>query len=400
VDNRDYFTLGSSTLLSNKLRTALSMLGIAIGVAAVVLLTSIGEGTRLYILNEFTQFGTNILVVSPGKTETLGIPGAVGGTTRKLTIDDAKTLERLPGVTGIVPLSVALARVEARGRGRSVVIYGASSSLPDVWKFDVGQGDFLPTTDLHRSSPVAVLGPKLKRELFRDENALGEFIRIADSRLRVIGVMSPKGQMLGFDLDDAVYIPVALAMTIFNTDELTEIDVSYTHAGVADRLVEEIREVLTVRHRGHEDFTITTQTAMLEVFDKVIHGITLSVGFIAGISLLVGAVGVFTMMWISVGERVSEIGLMIAVGATRSQIQKLFLLEAILITTLGGALGAAAGVSMALLLRSVIPALPIQISPGYLLAAVAVSLITGVASGVAPARRAADLEPVEALRAE
>jgi putative ABC transport system permease protein len=400
VDNRDYFTLGSSTLLSNKLRTALSMLGIAIGVAAVVLLTSIGEGTRLYILNEFTQFGTNILVVSPGKTETLGIPGAVGGTTRKLTIDDAKTLERLPGVTGIVPLSVALARVEARGRGRSVVIYGASSSLPDVWKFDVGQGDFLPTTDLHRSSPVAVLGPKLKRELFRDENALGKFIRIADSRLRVIGVMSPKGQMLGFDLDDAVYIPVALAMTIFNTGELTEINVSYTHAGIADRLAEEIREVLTVRHRGHEDFTITTQTAMLEVFDKVIHGITLSVGFIAGISLLVGAVGVFTMMWISVGERVSEIGLMIAVGATRSQIQKLFLLEAILITTLGGALGAAAGVSMALLLRSVIPALPIQISPGYLLAAVAVSLITGVASGVAPARRAADLEPVEALRAE
>ena len=400
MDLRDYFTLGSSSLRSNKLRSTLSMLGIAIGVASVVLLTSIGEGTRLYILNEFTTFGTNILTVTPGKSETVGTPGAAGGTTRQLTIDDALAIERLPGVVGVVPLTIALARVEANGRGRSVLIYGANAALPEVWTFSVGQGEFLPAVDLHRWSPVAVLGPKTKRELFRDENALGKFVRIADSRLRVIGVMSPKGQMLGFDLDDAVYLPVALGMQIFNTDELTEIDVTYANAEIGDFIVKQIRELLTTRHRGHEDFMITTQTAMIEVFDKIIHGITLSVAFIAGISLLVGAVGIFTMMWISVGERVSEIGLMIAVGATRGQVQKLFLLEAILITTLGGAIGAAGGIALALLLRSAIPALPIQISLGYLLAALAVSLVTGVASGVAPARRAADLEPVEALRTE
>ena len=158
--------MGSGSLRANKMRSALSMLGIAIGVASVVLLTSIGEGTRVYILNEFSQFGTNVLAVNPGKAETSGIPGALGGTTRKLTIDDAVAVGRLPYVDAIVPVTIALARVETRGRGRSVAIYGVTPSLPDVWKFEIGQGDFLDNTDPRRSSPVAVLGPKVKRELF------------------------------------------------------------------------------------------------------------------------------------------------------------------------------------------------------------------------------------------
>jgi len=380
VESRDLFSMGSGTLRANKLRSALSMLGIAIGVASIVLLTSIGEGTRLYILGEFSQFGTNVLAVNPGKAETSGIPGAMSGSTRKLTIDDAVAVERLPYVNSIVPLTVALARVETRGKGRSVAIYGV--------------------TDPRRSSPVAVLGPKVKRELFGDENALGQMIRIADTRLRVIGIMAPKGHSLGFDLDDAVYIPVALAMRMFNMEELSEIDVTFAHGGLVDIVEEEVRELLTDRHRGHEDFTITTQAAMLDVFGKVINGITLAVSFIAGISLLVGAVGIFTMMWISVGERVSEIGLMMAVGATREQIQRIFLMEAIMLTTVGGAIGAAAGVAMALGLRVLLPSLPIEIPIGFLFVAVAMSVVTGVASGVAPARRAAALEPVEALHTD
>lgn len=400
MESRDYFALSSGALRAHRLRSALSMLGIAIGVASVVLLTSIGEGTRLYIISEFAQFGTNVLAVNPGKAETSGIPGALGGTTRKLTIEDAVAIERLPRVDQIVPLTIALARVEAKGRGRSVVIFGCSPSLPEVWKFQIGQGQFLSNTDPHRSSPVAVLGPTLKRELFGEENALGSFVRIADTRLRVIGVMAPRGRSLGFDLDDAVYIPVALAMRIFNMDDLGEIDVTFAHGGLVNIVEEEIRLLLKDRHRGHEDFTITTQTAMLEVFDKVIHGITLAVGFIAGISLLVGAVGIMTMMWISVGERVSEIGLMIAMGATRDQIQRLFVLEAILLTTLGGSTGAVAGVSVALLLRAFLPELPVKIPLEYLFGALAMSIATGVVSGVAPARRAANLEPVEALRTE
>jgi len=400
VENRDLLLMGSSTLRANKMRSALSMLGIAIGVASVVLLTSIGEGTRVYILDEFSQFGTNVLMVNPGKAETSGIPGALGGTTRKLTIDDAVAVERLPYVDAIVPFTVALARVETKGRGRSVVIYGVTPSLPEVWKFEIGQGDFLDNTDPRRSSPVAVLGPKVKRELFGDENALGQMIRIAETRLRVIGIMAPKGHSLGFDLDDAVYIPVALAMRMFNMEELSEIDVTFAHGGLVDVVKEDIRELLTDRHRGHEDFTITTQAAMLEVFGKVIKGITLAVSFIAGISLLVGAVGIFTMMWISVGERVAEIGLMMAVGATREQIQKIFLLEAIMLTTVGGAIGAATGVAMALGLQMFLPSLPVEIPFNFLIAAIAMSIVTGVASGVAPARRAAGLEPVEALHTD
>jgi putative ABC transport system permease protein len=400
VEGRDFLSMGSESLRANKMRSALSMLGIAIGVASVVLLTSIGEGTRVYIINEFSQFGTNVLAVNPGKAETSGIPGALGGTTRKLTIDDAVAVERLPYVNEIVPLTVALARVEAGGRGRSVAIYGVTPALPNVWKFQIGQGEFLNNTDPHRSSPIAVLGPKVKRELFGDENALGRTLRIADTRLRVIGVMAPRGQTLGFDLDDAVYIPVALAMRMFNMEDLSEIDVTFAHGGLVDIVEEEVRELLTDRHRGHEDFTITTQAAMLDVFGKVINGITIAVSFIAGISLLVGAVGIFTMMWISVGERVSEIGLMMAVGATREQIQRIFLLEAILLTTVGGAIGATAGVAMALGLRAFLPSLPVEIPIDFLFAAIAMSVVTGLASGVAPARRAAALEPVEALHTD
>jgi putative ABC transport system permease protein len=392
--------MGSGSLRANKMRSTLSMLGIAIGIASVVLLTSIGEGTRVYILNEFSQFGTNVLAVNPGKAETSGIPGALGGTTRKLTIEDAVAVERLPLVDAIVPVTIALARVETQGRGRSVAIYGVTPALTDVWKFGIGQGDFLDNDDPRRSSPVAVLGPKVKRELFGDENPLGQMIRIADTRLRVIGIMAPKGHTLGFDLDDAVYIPVALAMRMFNMEELSEIQVTFAHGGLVDIVEEQIRELLIDRHRGHEDFTITTQAAMLDVFGKVINGITLAVGFIGGISLLVGAVGIFTMMWISVGERFSEIGLMMAVGATREQIQRIFLLEAIMLTTVGGAIGAAAGVAMALGIRAFLPSLPVEIPIDFLFIAIAMSIVTGIASGVAPARRAAALEPVEALHTD
>ena len=400
MDGRDLLLMGSGSLRANKMRSVLSMLGIAIGVASVVLLTSIGEGTRIYIVNEFSQFGTNVLWVNPGKAETSGIPGAFGGTTRKLTIEDAVAVERLPHVDAIVPLTVALARVEKGSRARSVVIYGSTPALPAIWQFEIGQGEFLTNTDPHRSNPIAVLGPKVKRELFGDDNALGQFVRIADTRLRVIGVMAPKGNSLGFDLDDAVYIPVALAMRMFNMEELSEIDVTFAHGGLVDNVEEEIREILTDRHRGHEDFTITTQTAMLDTFGKVINGITLAVSFIAGISLLVGAVGIFTMMWISVGERVSEIGLMMAVGATREQIQSIFLLEAVMLTSVGGAVGAAFGVAIALGLQLFLPSLPVDVPIDFLFAAIAMSVVTGIASGVAPARRAAGLEPVEALHTD
>jgi putative ABC transport system permease protein len=400
MDPGGYIEFSLATLRGHRLRSFLSTLGVAIGIAAVILLTSIGEGTRRYLLAEFTQFGTNILAINPGKTETGGIPGIFGGTTHKLTLDDAAAIERLPDVQEQVPMAVGQARVEAEGKGRSVFIYGVTSSFPAVMKFEVGQGAFLPAGDPRRGSLVAVLGPRVKRELFGDENALGKFVRVAGHRLRVIGVMAPKGRMLGFDIDDAVYVPVTTGMRMFNLDELQEIDVLFAHEGITESVAASVRRLLTDRHGGKEDFTITTQTEMLKVFNNVMSAITTAVGAIAGVSLVVGAIGVFTMMWISVGERVGEIGLLRALGGTESEVRSLFLLEAVALTVIGGVCGVAVGLGIAGLLRIGVPGLPVYTPPSYVVAAVIVSAVAGLVAGVLPARRAAALDPVEALHAE
>ncbi len=396
----DYVLLGFGAVRSHRLRSFLSTLGIAIGITAVILLTSIGEGTRRYLIAQFTQFGTNILQINPGKTETMGLPGVFGGTTHKLTLDDAEAVGRLPSVQRSVPRAFGQARVEGNGRGRSVFIYGATSDVPEVWKFEVGQGSFLPPGDPRRGSAVAVLGPTLKRELFGENNALGKFVRVAGTRLRVIGVMAPKGRILGFDIDDAAYVPVKTVMQMFNLDELMEIDVLFAHEGLTQRVEEEVRALLMARHAGKEDFTIVTQTAMLEVFGNVMDVITTAVGAIGGISLLVGAIGILTMMWIAVNERVEEIGLMRALGATERNVQRLFLLEAVILTVLGGIAGILIGLGISALLRLTVPGLPVYTPPRYIAAALLVCAVTGLLAGVVPARRAALLHPIEALRTE
>jgi len=400
VEVAGYFELGVGAVRSHRLRSFLSILGVAIGIGAVIVLTSIGEGTRRYLLATFTQFGTNILAINPGKVETAGVPGVFGGSTQKLTLEDAEAIRRLPDVHAVVSLAMGQARVEGGGKGRSVFIYGTNSELPAVWNFPVGQGSFLPEVDPRRGSMVAVLGPTLKRELFGEENALGRFVRIADFRLRVIGVMAPKGRLLGFDVDDSAYVPVATAMRMFNLDELQEVDVEFTHAGISERVAESVRSLLIERHRGREDFSLMTQTEMLRVFDNVMDVVTTAVAAIAAISLVVGAIGVFTMMWITVGERVGEIGLLRAIGATAREVESLFLLEAVVLTLVGGVVGVAGGLGLALAVRVAVPQLPVYTPIEYVAAALLVSAFTGVVAGVLPARRAAGLDPADALRAE
>ena len=302
------FRFALSAVSGHRLRSLLSVLGIAIGIGSVILLTSIGEGTRRYILEQSTQFGTHLVSINPGKSETVGIPGVLGGTTHKLTLDDAEAIARLPNVVRVVALTMGQARVQAGELGRSVIVYGVTANIAAMWKFNVRQGAFWPSGDPRRRRSMVVLGPKLKRELFGNENALGQFVRIGGARFRVVGVMEPKGQFLGFDIDDAVYIPVASAMRVFNLDELQEVQFVYRDAMPVDTVVAQVSQLLIDRHGGNEDFSVTTQEAMLEVMGNVMNVITVAVGAIAGISLLVGAIGILTMMWIAVGERTAEIG--------------------------------------------------------------------------------------------
>jgi putative ABC transport system permease protein len=317
-----------------------------------------------------------------------------------LTIEDAEALRRVPGVEQVVPVAFGSARVEAGERGRSVVVYGVTADVPAVWRFDVLQGRFLPGGDPRRATPLVVLGPKLKRELFGDDNAIGERVRVGGRRFLVIGVMAPKGQLLGFDMDDTAYIPVASARSLFNTEELLEIDLSFSRQIAPARVKAGVREALLRRHGGDEDFTVTTQTEMLDVLNRVMSIVTLAVGGIGAISLLVGSIGILTMMWISVGERTAEIGLIKAIGATPAQIARLFLLEAALLSLAGGILGVAAGVGIGAVLSRAVPGVAIRTAPGFVAAALGVSLAVGLAGGVLPARRAAHLDPLEALRAE
>jgi putative ABC transport system permease protein len=376
------------------------MLGILIGIASVILLTSIGEGTRVYVLSEFTQFGTTLAAVHPGRIQTSGAPGALGITVHPLTLEDAAVLERIPGVERVVPVVVGAAPVENAGKTRNVFVYGVTAAAPQVWRMRVRGGRFLPDMDWRRGAPLAVLGPKLKRELFGDATALGRHVRISGERFLVIGVMEPKGQFLGFDIDDSAYIPVTEARRLYNRQDLHEVDVLLANTSLIEPVVARIKRALIERHNREEDFTVVTQTGMIESLDRIIRIVSLAVGGIGAISLLVGSIGILTMMWISVNERTSEIGLARAIGATSNQILLLFLGEAAMLSTLGGILGLALGVGLAQLLHLYVPALPVKTPVDYIFLALAISLLVGLASGLLPARRASMMDPVVALTEE
>lgn len=397
---RDLFGLAWHSLWFHRQRSILTMLGILIGIASVILLTSIGEGTRVYVLSEFTQFGTTLASVTPGKIQTSGLPGALGITVHPVTLEDAAALERIPGVDRVVPVIIGAAPVENAGKTRNVFVYGVTAAAPQVWRMHVRGGRFLPPLEARRGAPLVVLGPKLQRELFGQETALGRHVRISGERFLVIGTMEPKGQFLGFDIDDSAYIPVAEARRLYNRRDLHEIDVLIANSSLIDPVVARIKSTLIERHNREEDFTVTTQTGMLDSLDRIIRIVSLAVGGIGAISLLVGSIGILTMMWISVNERTSEIGLARAIGASQNQILMLFLSEAALLSTFGGVLGLAAGMGLAQILHLYVPALPVKTPLEFVVLALAVSLLVGLASGLLPARRAASLDPVVALAAE
>jgi putative ABC transport system permease protein len=396
---RDSLHLALGSIIHHRLRSFLTALGITVGITAVVLLTAIGEGIHRFVLAEFTQFGTHIVGITPGKTTTAGISGAIIGNVRPLTLDDAQALRRLPHIEGAVAVVQGNASVEAGSRSRRVTVYGAGHEAPEVWNFGVSLGQFLPDDDPTNARSLAVLGDKLRKELFGQNNPLGKIIRVAGYRYRVIGVMEPKGQLLGFDLDDAIYLPTARAMEIFNQESVMEIDLLYSSNAEAEHIVDQATKLLNARH-GHEDFTIITQEQMLETLGSILDILTMAVAAIGGISLLVGGIGILTIMTIAINERTNEIGLLRAIGATRQQILLLFLGEAIVLGALGGFIGLVIGAGGAQLIHWLVPALPTHVSGFYIGLAELTAIAIGLAAGVAPARNAARLDPIEALRAE
>ena len=395
----DILHLAGSAILAHRVRSLLTGLGVAVGIASVVLLTAIGAGVQRFVIDEFTQFGTNLIAISPGKTETFGISGALISNVRPLSLDDAEALRELPQVRAVVPFVQGNAEVEAAGLSRRTSVFGTGAAIPEVWQIRPTLGRFLPDDEPRRARAFAVLGSKLRDELFGNRSPLGERIRIGGETYRIIGTMQSKGQMLGFDLDDTVYIPVGRAMAMFNRDSLMEIDVLY-HAGTdADDLADRIRSRLVTRH-GSEDFTIITQDQMIEVLGSVLDVLTMAVGAVGAISLLVGGIGILTIMIISVNERTAEVGLLRALGARRHQVILLFLGEAVALAGIGGIAGLGLGAGSAWLVAALIPGLPAQVSWGYALLAMAIAILTGLLAGIMPAARAVALDPVEALRSE
>jgi putative ABC transport system permease protein len=396
---RDYARFSLTAVGAYRARSLLTVTGIAIGIAAVVLLTAIGEGIHRFVLAEFTQFGTHLLTIAPGKVTTLGMSGAIVSNVRPLSLADAQALSRLPGVEALVPVIQGNAAVEGNGRTRRTLVLGASSQVPQVWRMQPELGRFLPDEVGGGGRALAVLGAKLKAELFGAASPLGARIRIGGEPYRVVGVMAAKGQMLGFDLDDTIFIPVERALALFNRDSLMEIDLLYASEASGEAVAERVRQVLLERH-GHEDFTITTQDQMLEVAGSVLDVLTLAVGAIGGISLVVGAIGILTIMTIAVRERRREIGLLRALGASQGQILLLFLGEALVLALLGGLAGLTLGLGGAGLIGALVPALPTHIAWQFALAAEASAGLIGLVAGVLPALRAARLDPILALRDE
>ncbi|MEE8093767.1 MAG: ABC transporter permease [Gammaproteobacteria bacterium] len=396
---RDIIRFTAQSVLAHRMRSGLTALGIGIGVTAVVLLTSIGEGINEYIVEQFTQFGTNTIGIQPGKANTLGISAGVFNSVRPLSLQDAEALKRAPYALHSVPVVSGSASVKARGRERTVNVFAVGPEFDQAFKFNVSRGSFLPDDDLERPRSVVVLGSRVYSELYGSANPLNDRIRVGGDRYRVVGVMESKGDMLGIDLDDTIYIPAASGLALFNREGLHEIDVLYDDGAPVDEVIAGIRRILLARHGG-EDFTIVSQQQMLDVLGSIIGVLTFGVAALGGISLLVGGVGIFTIMTIAVRERTPEIGLLRAVGAERRRISQLFLGEAVLLAGIGGIAGLVVGLSIVGLVHLTVPAMPANIAPVYVVLAETIAVIIGMIAGVLPARRAATLEPLEALRTE
>ncbi len=384
-------------LAGHRLRTGLSLLGVAVGVSAVVLLTSLGEGARLFVTGEFAALGSNLLIITPGKTETTGIAPPIGIAPHDLTLDDARLIGRIPGVRRVAPSAIGGITAHAGDRTREVYVAGVTAEWQSVRRIEMRQGQFLPAGDAERDRSVCVIGTVIERELFPGQTAVGGWLRLGEERFRVIGVLAPRGTNFGMNLDESVLIPIVRHMKMFDSTSLPRILVevrSHEELGAAR---DAVLQLLTSRHEGEEDVTIVTQDSMLATFSSILNVLTAALTGIAAISLSVAGVGIMNVMLVSVSERTREIGLLKALGATSGQVLRVFLVEAAALSALGGLVGLGVAAALTLVARHLYPAFPMTPPPWAMPLAALVSVSVGMVFGAMPARRAARLDPIQAM---
>ena len=380
-------------------RTALSVLAMAIGVAAVVLLTALGDGARRYVVGQFSALGSNLVIVLPGRTGTGGFnpATAITSTPRDLTIDDAGALRRAPAVQRVAPLAVGPSAINFGRRQREVMVAGTTREYFAIRDFTIAQGEALPEEDWNNGSAVAVIGATVRAELFGSTPAVGQRVRIGDRRVRIVGVLKSTGQGLGMNTDELVIVPVALAQSMFNSNTLFRVLVEARSRDAIPQARDQTLAILTQRHRGEEDVTVITQDAVLATFDKLLGALTLAVAGIAAISLAVAGILVMNVMLVAVTQRTGEIGLLKALGAPARTIRLAFLAEAAMLSAVGALLGYLLGQLGAFALRQAFPVFPAYPPDWAVIAGLSTAIGTGLLFGFLPARRAAQLDPVQAL---
>jgi len=394
----DLLRFSGGALRGHSLRSSLSLIGVAIGVASVVLLTSLGEGARRYVIGEFSALGTNLLVILPGKIETTGGAPLWGGVPRDLTLEDAEALKRrIPQIRYLAPMTMGEAPARFGQKSRYITIVGTTVDMRELRQLALSSGRYLQDDDMYRGQRVCVIGSKVQQEIFGGTNPLGQMLRLGDNRYQVIGVMAPRGRSVGMDMDEFVHVPVAQGMRMFNRSGIFRIMIEVNTSEEIETVKQACIDLLRERHDDVEDITVVTQDAVLTTFGRILTVLTYALGGIAAISLSVAGIGIMNVMLVSVSERVREIGLLKALGAGRGQILTVFLAEAAMISTVGGLVGLAVGLGGIRALVWVYPAFPAQPPLWAVLGAITLAILTGLVFGSLPARRAAGLDPVTAL---
>jgi putative ABC transport system permease protein len=391
----DLLSFACGALRGHRLRAGLSIAGVAVGIAAVVVLTALGEGARGYVTQEFATLGSNLVIVLPGRVETTGA-APFGGVLHDLTLEDFVAISRQAGVHNAAPMVIASETVRFGGRGRSVPVIGTTTELVEVRRLVMGAGQFLPRRSPFEGGSEIVLGLRVASELFGTENPLGKVVRAGDWRFRVVGVLGPRGRSLGFDYDDLVFIPVQTAMRAFNRTSLFRVLVKVNVYQEMEVVKGDLLALMQGRHRA-EDVTVITQDAVISALGAILNVLTLALVGIASVSLAVAGVGIMNVMLVSVTERRAEVGLLKAVGVEDAQVRLAFLAEAALLSTAGGLSGLGVGVAAVQVLVHVYPTFPASPPAWAMVASVALSLVVGVVFGVLPAHRATRLDPVAAL---